>query len=405
MKLVLHIGTEKTGTSSIQGFLSSNRKLFLEQGYYYLSTPNSVLFRDLAAYALREGVSDEFFGNNSILNVEDERRFRNEFKARVQSEIALLPKHVHTVIASCEHLHSRIRFKDEVASIKALFSDYFESYKVIVYLRPQVDVAVSRYSTNLKSGVAINSDINQHLSDTFKRHGWYNYSTSLSIWDETFGLESMTVRLFDKGEFYRGDLIDDILNEVGGEAAVELRNQCQPPKTVNESITSLGQEILLSLNSKIPRANDNPVLKEFSQRVIGVVSNRCKGKGRIPLASVAKELALQFDDSNRQVQQRYFKDKGTILQNNFAKYNLPDAVESEVPKATFDKTFTAVVECTDDDISVAVDIMRDAAISMADSNIECAYIFMSVAKILRPKGPQITKRLKEYRLKLAELTR
>lgn len=401
MKLVLHIGTEKTGTSSIQSFLKANKKQFLEQGYYYLSTPNWDLFRELAVYALREGTRDDFLNDNSILTTDGERCFRAEFRTRIQSEMALLPKHIHTVIASCEHLHSRIRFEDEVESIKSLFGSYIESYQIITYLRPQIDVAVSRYSTDLKSGEAPSSNLNQYLNDTFIKHsGWYNYSTSLSIWEGAFGLDAMTVRLFSKSEFYQGDLIDDFLYVVGGESAVIIRDKCLYPRTVNESITNLGQEILLSLNYSIRKANNNSVLRQFSRKVIVVVSNVCAGKGRVPLASVAKELALQFDKSNKEVQQRYFKDKNVILTTDFKKFSIPSASVSNVPKDIFDKTFAAIAEHASEDMNVAIDIMRDAAISMEDLNIECAYVFMSVAKVLRPNGPKINKKLNEYKLKL-----
>ena len=35
MKLVLHIGTEKTGSTSIQAFLMKNRGAFLKEGFFY----------------------------------------------------------------------------------------------------------------------------------------------------------------------------------------------------------------------------------------------------------------------------------------------------------------------------------------------------------------------------------
>lgn len=401
MKLVLHIGTEKTGTSSIQSFLKTNKKQFLEEGYYYLSSPNSDWFRELAAYALPEGAVDDYFEDNFIESPEDQLTFRKEFKERVQQEIASLPVSIHTVIASSEHLHSRVHFPEGIAQIKSLFSDYFETFQVVAYLRSQIDVAISRYSTSLKSRMCPSTDINRYLDETFcLNSNWYNYHSSLLMWEKEFGLDAMSVRLFAKSEFHRGDLIDDFLCVVGGESAVMIRDRCLYPRTVNESITNLGQEILLSLNYNICKENKSSVLRQLSRKIIVVVSNICAGKGRVPLASVAKELALQFAESNKDIQQRYFKNKSIILTTDFNKFSTPNVSVSKELKDIFDKTFAAITEHASDDMNASIDIMRDAAISIESSNIECAYIFMSVAKLLRPNGPRINKKLNEYKLKL-----
>lgn len=54
MKCFLHIGTEKTATTTIQSFLSLNRKRLREYGYFY---PESIGFLNhsslsIAAYEL-----------------------------------------------------------------------------------------------------------------------------------------------------------------------------------------------------------------------------------------------------------------------------------------------------------------------------------------------------------------
>ena len=43
MRLILHIGTHKTGTSSLQLFCRNNRKALLEHGIFYPKTSHNAL--------------------------------------------------------------------------------------------------------------------------------------------------------------------------------------------------------------------------------------------------------------------------------------------------------------------------------------------------------------------------
>ena len=49
MKLIIHIGTEKTGTTTIQSFLKANSKLLSDNSIFI---PPTVLFGDNKAYSI-----------------------------------------------------------------------------------------------------------------------------------------------------------------------------------------------------------------------------------------------------------------------------------------------------------------------------------------------------------------
>jgi hypothetical protein len=80
-RVVLHIGTAKTGTSSIQMFLVRNAEALAAQGILVPASPLSGLrgaqsHRKLAAYALgaRRGAK-----SRELLDIEDLPRFRDAF--------------------------------------------------------------------------------------------------------------------------------------------------------------------------------------------------------------------------------------------------------------------------------------------------------------------------------------
>ncbi len=54
MKLILHIGTHKTGTTALQQFLYANREPLVGHGFHY-ATPPHVQEANLIANALKVG--------------------------------------------------------------------------------------------------------------------------------------------------------------------------------------------------------------------------------------------------------------------------------------------------------------------------------------------------------------
>src|SRR5690606_33929949 len=147
MKIFLHIGIEKTGTTTIQDFLTANEKTLRQRGTGIsrsLGSANNLL---LAAYAMRH---DRF---NSVhvrrnLDVPDDRLvFEKRIAEDFVREVNDLPSQVQTLVLSNEHCHSNLIHSQEVEKLRELLGRVSEDITVIVYLRRQIDVCVSHYST------------------------------------------------------------------------------------------------------------------------------------------------------------------------------------------------------------------------------------------------------------------
>src|ERR1700690_4476721 len=85
----LHIGTEKTGTTSIQNFLSKNRPRLKKQGIIYPRSPGNQSQRDLTVYALgderQSGGIRRHSGVSSSEQVPEARdRLQSELDAELQ---------------------------------------------------------------------------------------------------------------------------------------------------------------------------------------------------------------------------------------------------------------------------------------------------------------------------------
>ena len=203
--LYLHIGTHKTGSSSIQHWLKENRSLLEADGYYYpiegayFYPPEASA--SLLAHAMLER-RPSYIGNTVI--------DRNSCVSDIGRDIK--NSSCKSVIVSSEHF-SHAKKIEEVKNIFDLFSDLFEKMTVIVYLRRQDHRLESSWSQNAKSGaitLSFDEILNQHLSSP----NW-NYFELMAPWVEVFGRDNVIMKPFEKEQFFKNDLIHDFLNALG----------------------------------------------------------------------------------------------------------------------------------------------------------------------------------------------
>ena len=68
MKAVIHIGTEKTGTTTLQEFLHLNRANLKNQGIAYLQSPGERNNRKLATYCMNHNNVDDHIEDLGIIS-------------------------------------------------------------------------------------------------------------------------------------------------------------------------------------------------------------------------------------------------------------------------------------------------------------------------------------------------
>src|SRR5579862_3986694 len=113
----LHIGTEKTGSTSIQTFLVQNRAALLARGWLYSITAGSRAHHNLLAYSLDDGRHDE---TRRVVGVGDGvaiETFRRQVVRSLEAEIAA--SGAATLVLSNERLATLLRHP-EIARLKGL---------------------------------------------------------------------------------------------------------------------------------------------------------------------------------------------------------------------------------------------------------------------------------------------
>ncbi|WP_231758086.1 hypothetical protein [Microbulbifer elongatus] len=400
MNILLHIGTEKTGTTSIQEFLFKNRSVLGGNGYYFLQSPGQKNNRALPSICMRADKTDDFFIEKGVVSADERKSYEEEFLKKFKEEIETIPNNVHTVVCSSEHFHSRLTYEDEVKKLKNILDGYFDSVQILVYLRPQADVALSLYSTTLRSGN------DAEFSDVVERqcvpsNEYYDYKSLLERWNKIFGDGSVTPKVFRKDWFYQGNLLRDFAFSIN-EALVERCDFDVPKK--NESINHFGQVLIKLINRHLPRFLPNKGINKLNLSLGRLVASECPGKGLSLGAEEYSALQARFDELNLCLSKEYFSQESNVFE--CALPSDENRMLSEEHVELLDSVLGMVVNSKSAGLaSPFVDDLRDAAILLEEVDVEKSYRLMKLAAMFRPRGPKIREKLRSYEKLLKEASK
>jgi len=128
--IYIHIGTIKTGTTSLQQFFHLNRKALQDNfNIYYPKSPGPRNHTKLPLYAFDENVK-ELRVRHDIHSEQDLARFRRSFKAKFTEELRPHLSASRDILLSSEHLSSRAVNESEIQELLDLFSEFNLQFRV-----------------------------------------------------------------------------------------------------------------------------------------------------------------------------------------------------------------------------------------------------------------------------------
>jgi hypothetical protein len=277
---VVHIGSEKTGTTSIQNFFARNRDVLVGQGFLF---PRSLAHGDDPVH-LR--LSEIGRGRGDA-----ERPGVAAALGRECGEAARAG--AHTAIISSEFLHSFIRTPAAVARVHKFLAPFFERMRIVYYARRQDHLLASMHSTAIRGGYTTNrSALTVYPA---KGHHYFDHMEVCDLWSAKFGAENLICRIYERGKLVNGDIIDDFSSIVG----LPL-DGARARVASNESLSFETASLLLMLNGSVHKDN-----KELRRRLLA--TGRKRGGSKIPFLTKAdaEQFLSKFDDSNRAFFSRY----------------------------------------------------------------------------------------------------
>ena len=222
-KAYIHVGTMKTGTTSIQAALKQNNDILAEQAVHYLN-----------AWPLR----------------------RSE---KVAPLLAKLSDDAEKVVMSDEGIWHFAR-EDRLANtrfcdlprIAKLFANFDVS--VIVYMRRPDEMLQSWFLQGMKSGTG-SRNFSSFLNSPFVAEGMH-FLPRLEMFERHFGEGSVVVRPYERSQFINGDVIADFCDVLGVD-----RQLLQTAKRKNVTHFSTDRALLSSMIFGMPTKKDEHIQK------------------------------------------------------------------------------------------------------------------------------------------------
>lgn len=304
MTAYIHIGTPKTGTTSIQKFLYKNREALKAIDYYYpiaLSENHWELPISLGVLHYSKNSS------NVYVKLAKERleELRNEIYKNKYSNY----------IFSSELFYEYSNDKNIIIELKAYFKELgFSKIIIIVYIRDIVSFILSFYIEELKS----DRKFHYLMFEDEKRNKFYkkdliNYKKILSSYIKIFGKENLIVKIFDKKYFFKKDLIKDFCNSL----QIQWNNNFQTPKVENSQIDLLGINLIRELNFYLPRYKNNGLwnsdrdgLKELIQKHFCTKDENLKF---FPSKKIVQAYIDRFEELNKWLRKEFFLSRESVF--------------------------------------------------------------------------------------------
>ena len=311
MKCLLHIGTEKTGTTVLQEWLYSNQKVLSSNGVYLsnnLGKTNNRLFP-----AFFQNKLDDWAKIKKISSLEEKESYFSNFAADFSTEVARAKSKHKVFVITSEHLHSRIRSKEEVEALHDFLVSNFDEVEVVCYFRNQFDVVVSLYSTALKASSSVLLD--SFLKSAKPENYYYNYAKIADLWSTTFGRECCNFRLYQRNTFIEEDIRKDFLSAVDPNLNFEIFDYSI--SSSNESMSLLKGAAYRAVNDSIPFWVENNGGRNMFNMLVKTKLNALSELNVGRIESPAKgEILEKFRETNDYFFKTYFNCENLFLESS-----------------------------------------------------------------------------------------
>jgi len=300
-RLFLHIGTHKTGTTSLQRFLTDNRAVLRRQGLLYPDPAPGGFGQRYAHHQVAHAMA----GQAGAGTPEDARRFFDRVRRSLRGR--------DTAIVSAEALYRHVlpnadsdrRFDagggatgDPLAYIQRVrecLGDF--DVTVLVMLRRQDAFLESLYAEQVMTS-SYRKDIDRF---TTERAWLADYDARLTMWASVFGADRLSVRTFEPASF-PGGLERSFVEWVGG----HWDDRLVPATVHNATVPRALVEYKRVLNGRQTRKVSSTYRTWLEDLAADSPEGALPDLGRYYLTYEAR-LALvdQFRESNRAVAERY----------------------------------------------------------------------------------------------------
>ena len=261
-RLILHIGTPKSGSTSIQQSLGKAHDALKTYNIYYpIIEPSSIspynhIFTFIPIFV--DTIEDIFWFRRRLQPFEDkDLNVQNYRQAWIKEFNTFEQDHF---IISAEHLVEPYFNEDAVIRIKEFVGPYFDNVTIIAYVRHYDTWIPSRIQEYIKNGLdsVQKEELREIVEEFLNCPPYMSYQQSLQKWIHVFGRENIVVRPFDPDVFHEGSLLSDFFHASG----LPVDDIEIPEIRSNESIGKYAVSFVQHYNQKYPVFVDGSLNKE-----------------------------------------------------------------------------------------------------------------------------------------------
>lgn len=306
MKLVLHIGTPKTGSTLLQTTCLQNRTWLSRQGVYFPSLLSNG-GNHLAVFAAATPRITVFHRELGVTSTEEQRDYQSRFLDRLDAEIERARATHERMLVTSENLAGGLR-SPGIATLHGMLAERFSEIEILVYLRRQDNCLLSLYAEGVRRGflsLSYEAFLEKALAGLEAGNfRFLDYQRLLKRWAGSFGRRSLDVRLFDPAQWVGGDLTGDFMTAVVGTAPEGIEALDRPADDYR-SLSAPSLKLLRRVNRLLPYVIDGRINPRRAriQDLVRLLPREPKPEASLDLSN---RIMTRFEASNEQVRRKYF---------------------------------------------------------------------------------------------------
>lgn len=288
--LYLHVGSNKTATTTLQHCLSTNAAVLAEASVLYPRAGQTRIgAHHLLAAHLHSKPPAVFRPDTNLDSYIDE----------IGSEITAARQTIENprVVISSEMLFWFNR--NNTDALEKLFG-LFSRIKVIVYLRRQDSYLPSFYSS-----LANNGECPPDF-ETFCARQSLDYLANLNAWAQFVGAKNLIARPFCREHWLDGNVISDFFAQIDCDvSSMKIATR----ETQNQSLSAEVIELLLASGGKGSIRQFRAFRQFLGEHIDGI---RSTPSSQLMTAAIRDSLRQRYEVSNRELGRRYFAPENAV---------------------------------------------------------------------------------------------